>query len=1387
MGIYKFKKSGKAVSKQQNILDILVKALRRPAKDVESAQLANVVLPAKELPKLDGTTYASVKKFVEQFRDYLESGGRIHPKQRVPDHMRTVVALIWKNHCTNTGMDFEQSEQLSYNEWLTAFEEGVARRDKISKVNSSNEKLRFGLDGFPLWDDFLSRSLNTFSKSSLKEEDRIKILLNEFHGWNSKTVDRWRAQLLSVKSEDSKKYTAETAVDMIHHDLTFMEKLKLEGWKLDLKPSSIEKPKVDDKGTHQKAFGGPSKGRFVKMKMDFKDSKKSSPEDMRARLLLNLLRKYRSVDKKVMEDRVAKNLCFACGSHEHKENECPKKATLKRLAGTIQAVSEVDWIPAQISNNGACLDIFLCLDSQAKPMSYIRESIGLQLLAGGAKGKDIELAVQMGNGEVVSCHQSISLLVSLGLQDDKKEFELEAVLLPNLDVDLVVGAADIIKHGLSEELLEGMRKVLANSLKVNGENDVELPQMFLYVDEDGEEQAVEKDVQEVLSAFQDVFDIRVKPQPAKVPLFDIELKPGCSLQGLRQRARTFSAVEEKAIEEQVKELLGLGIISEADSSVYSEVVLARKKDGSYRMCIDFRELNKITEDVSYPLPRIGDMVHKLGGQFMFSTLDLVSGYHQVGLTERARELTAFRTPFGVFKFNRLPFGLKNAPSFFQRIMMTEVLNGLVNNICHTYIDDIVVVGTSRQTHLDNLVMVLQRLRDKGLVVKKSKCTFTKLEIQYLGHVICQSGHTFDKKRVEAVMKLQLPETITELRSLLGTANFFRTHIKQFAEIVAPLEALLVKGKNKKVAWNGEARQAFEEIKRKIAESPMLAFVRDEGQLILFTDASQKAVGGHLTQLDTSGELHTLGFFSRKLTGSQLNWSTPDAEMYAIYSSIQAFRHLLAGRKFIIRCDHKNLRFAMAKSPRVERWKLALMEFNFDIEYIKGPENVVADCFSRLVISDNGTLKRMVGISLEQKQQLMREFHEGMELHPPAAVTIKRLKDAGHTWEGLETDVKTFVSSCLLCQERRDKFLRYSGTNFNSSSTYPLEQIAIDTIGPIECLQISDSKKYILTIIDQFSRWVELVALDSVSAEECAHKLLEFFCRYGTPKSILSDQGTQFKNQVIHKLVELTNGNQVFTAVAQHQANGICERANGEVRRLLGFWDGEHTCLQDILAIVARVMNSRRHSTLGLSPADIMYGMAHRLDYKLFHNLERQSEPSNLHTFYETIVNNQHDFWAEATEGIVNQQKKKGSDLKKTHQDIQTGNWVLLDVDGKVKRGAVKRNGPYEVIAIDGNLVKLKSSRFPGRSKQVHISRVHHFRERKGVNPLSASLRKTDLYVVEEILAHKAGKSLATSKVLVRWEGFDEPTWEPLSNKSIRALVAFRKYAEGKAALEKYIL
>ena len=515
---------------------------------------------------------------------------------------------------------------------------------------------------------------------------------------------------------------------------------------------------------------------------------------------------------------------------------------------------------------------------------------------------------------------------------------------PALNGDVVSSADTMVKT------VEVPDTQMSESISATNSNqtDIELPEhinvLFLEtVNECNLTSDVERDLKQLLYDHSDTF-ARSSTDLGFCNIIKHDIDTGDS-RPIKQSPRRPPLAARDAEDEILNEMLETGVIEPSTSPWASPVCLVSKKDGTFRFCIDYRRVNAVSKKDAYPLPDIQDALDNLRGSNCFATIDLLSGYWQLGMTERAKERSAFCTRRGLFQFTRMPFGLSGAPGSFCRLMQI-VLRDHLWTICLCYLDDIVVFAKTPQELLERLRTVLDRLRQVGLKVKPSKCDLFRTEIKFLGHMVSAYGIEPLPDKIETIQDWPTPKCLRDVRAFFGLASYYRRFVQGFATIAEPLTSLTKKHIH--FDWNDEAQKAFNRLKQELINATSLAFPYPDRPCIVDTDASDVGLGAVLSQT-IDGIERPIAFFSRVMNQAQRNYCATRRELLAVISALQHFRHYLLGNKVILRTDHHSLKWLKTfNKPEgiLARWVETLAEFDIEIEHRPGRLHSNVDGVSR---------------------------------------------------------------------------------------------------------------------------------------------------------------------------------------------------------------------------------------------------------------------------------------------------------------------------------------------------------------------------------------------------------------------------------------------------------
>ncbi|KAL5469541.1 hypothetical protein EMCRGX_G030811 [Ephydatia muelleri] len=635
---------------------------------------------------------------------------------------------------------------------------------------------------------------------------------------------------------------------------------------------------------------------------------------------------------------------------------------------------------------------------------------------------------------------------------------------------------------------------------------------------------------------------------------------------VREPIRRIPHALQETVKLEVKKMLKDGVIRESNSPWSSPIVMIKKKDGSWRFCVDFRKVNSMTQKDAYPLPRIDEALEALTGSQFFTTLDLASGYWQVEMEEADRKKTAFSTREGHFEFNVMPFGLTNAPATFQRLMEC-VLAGLTYEQCLIYLDDIVVFSVTFDQHLERLKMVFHHLAEAGLKLKPSKCHFAKSEIRYLGHIVSRQGIQADPDKTSAMISFPVPSDIKELRQFLGLTNYYRRFIKGYSSIAEPLHKLTRKTEGG-FKWNSECQNAFQHLKHLLVSPPILAYPQFQLPFVVASDASGCAIGAVLSQ-EHEGEEKVIAYWSRQLSKAERNYSTIEREALAVVR----LKREQAADEF----TSKMVRAIVnGMSPPDEKWSKFFLEDGVLCHHAKSVKN-----------------PKTQTVIPKSLRTLVFELLHSKSGHLGVHKTLEKVKER-FFFPGYEQDIREAVKKCEACQRCNTPVPVPQAPLGTIKSEYPFQRLSWDIMGPLPAT--SCGNKYILVVTDVFSKWVEAFPLAVTDSITLARILTdEVICRYGVPESLHSDQGANFVSEVMQSLCAQLGIKRTQTSAYHREGNGQVERFNRTLEAMLSKVDEEHQKEWDChLQKVLFSFRTAVHESTGYTPLFVMSGRSPNL-------------------------------------------------------------------------------------------------------------------------------------------------------------------------------------------------
>jgi hypothetical protein len=443
------------------------------------------------------------------------------------------------------------------------------------------------------------------------------------------------------------------------------------------------------------------------------------------------------------------------------------------------------------------------------------------------------------------------------------------------------------------------------------------------------------------------YDSVLSDRPGKTGMIEHDIEMDEGVRPIRQKAYPIPQAKLDKVKKEVESMLALDVIEESTSPWSSPYLMVPKPDGTARFCVNYKKVNSLSKFDAYPMPRIDEIIGRLGPAKYITKLDLCKGYWQVPLTERSKQYTAFSTPMGLYQFKYLPFGLHGAPATFQR-MMDRLLRGK-EGYAAAYMDDLVIFSPDWESHIEHVSDILETLKQANLTAKPSKCSFGQRQVNYLGYVVGEGMVKPQKTKVEAVVNWEPPKTKKDVKSFLGLTGYYRKFVPNYADIAAPLSDLTRKKQPEKVMWTRECEEAFEKLKTVLCSEPVLKNPDFEKEFILQTDASDRGLGAVLSQLDKEGKDHPILYLSRKLYPREENYATIEKECLAIKWAVESLQYYLLGRKFRIVTDHQPLKWLNEmkdNNKRLTRWSLDLQPYCFEVLHRSGLSNGNADGLSR---------------------------------------------------------------------------------------------------------------------------------------------------------------------------------------------------------------------------------------------------------------------------------------------------------------------------------------------------------------------------------------------------------------------------------------------------------
>ena len=820
-----------------------------------------------------------------------------------------------------------------------------------------------------------------------------------------------------------------------------------------------------------------------------------------------------------------------------------------------------------------------------------------------------------------------------------------------------------------------------------------------------------------------------------------------------------------------------------------------KSKGTLRLCVDYRALNSITVKNRAPLPRIDNLLIQIQEATCFSKLDLRNGYHLIRIAEGHEWKTAFRTRYGLFQYKVMPFGLANCPAVFQSFM-NETFHDMIDIFVVIYIDDLLIYSKSLEEHVNHVKLVLERLKHNNLFVKLEKCLFHSKAVEFLGFEISDKGINMVQSKVQNIIEWPIPENLKQLQSFLGFINFYSRFIQNYSKLVNPLYRF--SKKTQKFEWLDSDTSTFEAIKEAIKKATLLRHYDSTKEVILYSDASDYALGATLLQKFEAG-LQPIAFWSRKLTPAEINYDVHDKELLAVKASLEHWRHYCIGTSISVKVysDHKNLEWFMSTktlSRRQARWAMSLADYNFQIIYHAGTENYLADALSRradYALSETEKSSTQARTILTPSHfQMIGHIKTKLKTVDDSAVQVEILssrhdgQSAGHfgfrktleliqrdyTWPNIRKDVRDYILSCPLCS--RAKVPRNRTIGLLQPLETPRRPWAHISLDFITDLPLSEGSDAILVIVDSLTKMAHFIPCNkSCSSADLAKTFIpNVFRLHGIPDKIVSDRGPQFISKMWKRFCELAGIKTALSTAFHPQTDGQTERVNQTLETILRIYcNYQQNNWKELLPIAEFAYNNSMHSSIKCSPFYANYGFNPRMDLlecSTSVNPDAESRIKKLQEEREkmkTLLDNSKLIYKRFYD------RKKGSIAKFKKGDYVFIKSTNIKINRTCKKLDFKYIGPFQINEVIGELnYKLDLPTSMKIHPTFHVSLLKAVTENRFPNrcippPLPIIIDNEVEYEVESIL----DKKIIRNQVyyLVKWKGYGEheASWEPLIN------------------------
>ncbi|KAM9993566.1 hypothetical protein ACTFIZ_009422 [Dictyostelium cf. discoideum] len=929
-----------------------------------------------------------------------------------------------------------------------------------------------------------------------------------------------------------------------------------------------------------------------------------------------------------------------------------------------------------------------------------------------------------------------------------------------------------------------------------------------------EEDIIKERIQSIIDKFKDILVDEVADdfKPSIRDNYDMEIKVKEGSEPIKRNYGRRSEEEFKKLKEEVEKLLKKGIIEESNSDYAAVPFFVTDPSGKDRFVIDYRAVNNQTIELAVPMSNTSEIIDRTKKSKYYSIIDAKRGFHLLNLKPESRKFTAFRVGSKLYQFTRAAFGLKNSPAYFNRW-----IQGLIeefSDYCQAYVDDIIIFSDTLEEHYQHINNVLEKLRDNQVFLTKDKANFFQSEVIFLGHIVSQDGIRVKDSKVEAIIRIDYPKTIKEVRSLLGAINFYRKFIPNYSDLTFSLTEL-TKSKDK-IVITKDIERDIDKLKEMLAKSPILTKPDHDKTFIVYIDASDVGTGCVITQFDDSGLENTILYDSKKFTKEQQFYSTTDREFLALLHVLDKYRYLLVDKKFIVYTDHLNLTYYknMIDPPkRIIRSLDKLSEFNFEIRHIRGEDNVVADFLSRSpqfylewdedftkeikqsyskakdhlkswldtirkrddVIEINELLylidpktdcKRLIITDKNQITMVLEEAHStsysGHIANYKLGEKLRKSFYFPKFWER----INKFVSQCHDCQKNRILREKHGQLKSLPIPAQPWDDIAMDFMNLPKTDSGFDS---VLVVIDRLSKMVRIVPTRRDIDAATAARLFwdNVVCQFGLPLSIVSDQDKLFMSDLWKELMNAQGVKMKTTVPHRPQADGQTERTNRTIKEQLQKLTEGRKNWDEAIKSIEFAINCAPSASTKVSPSCVVYGFEPRM-------------PLNIHTHYNINFSEATTHFTHvAQDNMVDAQVEQAIQYNKDREDIEyeEGDLVLVkrsklntfkvDINEELKL-LPNYCGPFKVVKKLSNLnYQIRLVNRKNGTRNIHVDDIKPYIEE---DRILFSKRNQDQYSqlkdeIQLIIAKRCRKygtgSRIEYKVRYKFSNEDHDEWVPL--------------------------